>query len=96
MKSILPAVLFTIVPATVLLTRFTHGTYLPRLATAEPQTWTIQYVPLLAICLIAAVVGGLAWWRLKPAKTLFAAALLNAAWAAIAFYAIVELWGDKV
>jgi hypothetical protein len=96
MKPLTSAALFLVVPALLVFTRLTRGEYLPFIATAKPQQWNVQYLPLAVISLIAAGLALLAWRRWRPAKATLLAAIWNAACAGVFLFAVVTMWGEKV
>lgn len=88
------AILLLAVPAVILISRATHGSWFPHLP-GRGDVWNIQYLPLAvvaAVC-VAVAINALRYTRWR--KTFVVVALVNLGWCVTTVLAIIQLWGEK-
>jgi hypothetical protein len=88
-------VLFLLIPVSLLVVYLTGGNILPRIETLPQQTWNIQYIPLIVIAFIGALISYFGFKRKVLRKAFICSLIFNLFWIILDTYAVITLWGDK-
>jgi hypothetical protein len=86
---------FLLIPVSLLAVYLTGGGILPRIKTLPQQTWNIQYIPLIVIALIGALMSYFGFKRKVLRKAFIFSLILNLFWIVLDTYAVITLWGEK-